>query len=120
MKYTDHLYEVKKSKFYGHIKEVSSVNEAKNFIDEISNKHKKARHNCTAYIVSGQEKYNDDGEPKGTAGLPIHSSMHMRELKSHVIVISRYFGGKKLGGGGLIRAYRKSTLETIDKYHENK
>lgn len=119
MKYIETMYEIKKSKHYGYIKEIYSVDEAKLFIEYISKKNKKANHNCFAYIVNGQKKAYDDGEPKGTAGKPIHSSMNMRKMNSHVIVVSRYFGGIKLGGGGLIRAYRKTALQTIDKLKED-
>lgn len=118
MEYTEILHEVKKSKFYAYLKEVSSTEEAKEFVELVSRNHKKSRHDCYAYIVDGQEKADDAGEPTGTAGLPILTALQQKDLNNHVLVVSRYFGGVKLGGGGLIRAYRKSAMLVIQEYRK--
>jgi uncharacterized YigZ family protein len=97
------------------MKYVESEKEAKDFIKEITSKYSDARHNCYAYVISGKEKYFDDGEPKGTAGMPMLSVLHQKELNNIVVIVTRYFGGIKLGGGGLIRAYRTSVLEALEE-----
>jgi uncharacterized YigZ family protein len=97
------------------MKYVESEEEAKAFVEEISEKYKDARHNVYAYVVNGQEKAYDDGEPKGTAGLPIRSLIHQKRLNNIVIVVSRYFGGIKLGASGLIRAYRRGVIEALNE-----
>ena len=106
---------IKKSRFITNIKNVSSEEEAKLFVREISSKYKDARHNVYAYVVEGREKYYDAGEPKGTAGVPLHTVIHQKNLDHFVVVISRYFGGIKLGSGGLIRAYRGGLLNALEQ-----
>jgi len=105
-------FEEKKSKFIGHIKPVSTKKEAEEYIAEIKNKYKDATHNCSAYklIENGQEyfKVDDDGEPKGTSGKPMGEILTYMEIDNVVVIATRYFGGIKLGAGGLVRAYAKT------------
>jgi len=104
----------KKSRFIGYAARVQSEEEAKAFIAEIAAEHKKARHIAYAYVLSNIAKMNDDGEPKGTAGLPIYNVITRRSLQNIVVVVVRYFGGTLLGKGGLIRAYGKASGLAID------
>jgi len=104
----------KKSRFIGYAAIVSTELQAKEFIDSIKREHKKARHVAFAYILSATEttpataRFNDDGEPKGSAGLPLFNAISRRELSNVAVVVVRYFGGTLLGKGGLIRAYGKA------------
>lgn len=111
------LYEIEKSKFYCEIISVDSEENAKEIIARISKEHKKATHNCFVYRmnINGREylKMSDDGEPKGTAAAPMLNVLTKNNIDNVVCVVSRYFGGKKLGAGGLIRAYSKSVSECI-------
>jgi len=104
------MYELieKKSRFLGFAAKAESESEAKEFISEIAAKHPKAGHVTFAYVLQNTAKTNDDGEPKGTAGLPIYNVITRRNLQNVVVVVVRYFGGTKLGKGGLIRAYGKT------------
>lgn len=110
--------EIKKSKFLCHIKPVSSEEEAKDFVSAIKKRHPKATHNVPVYLLGKNydiQKYSDDGEPSGTAGLPVLRMLISEEVSNVALVITRYFGGVKLGKGGLVRAYvgsAKSGLET--------
>lgn len=112
-------FEEKKSKFIGYIKPVSTKEEAEKFIDMIKEKHKDATHNCSAYKVTdnGQEyfKVDDDGEPKGTAGKPMGDIITYMEAENLAVVATRYFGGIKLGAGGLVRAYAKTAKLAIQE-----
>lgn len=102
---------INKSKFIGYAKPVKNEEEAVGFIDEIKNKHKDATHNVYAYVIGQNiniQRYTDDGEPQGTAGMPILNVIKQENLKNVVVVVTRYFGGIKLGTGGLARAYTKS------------
>ncbi|MTI49104.1 YigZ family protein [Sporosalibacterium faouarense] len=108
---------INKSRFIGYAKPISSEEDAKEFIEEISNKHKDATHNVYAYVYgenSNIQRYSDDGEPSGTAGVPVLEVMKKEDLRNTVVVVTRYFGGIKLGGGGLIRAYTKGAKIGID------
>ena len=109
------LIEIKKSKYIGHIFPISSQDEAKELIKEVNKIHNKATHNCYAYIVEGLEKSNDDGEPSGTAGKPILECIKNKDLKDVLVVVTRYFGGIKLGANGLVRAYNDAASEAIHK-----
>src|SRR5690625_2800370 len=107
---------IQKSRFIGYIKRVESEEAAQKFIDDIKKKHYDATHNCSAYIIGEHDqiqKANDDGEPSGTAGVPMLEVLKQQKLKDTVIVVTRYFGGIKLGAGGLIRAYGSTTSQTI-------
>jgi len=105
--------EIKKSQFICRIFPAKEVKEAKEIINCISEKYSDATHNCYAYIVSDDEGYNDDGEPGGTAGKPMLNILKKNQLNNIVAIVTRYFGGVKLGAGGLVRAYGKSVLEAI-------
>ena len=107
---------ISKSRFIAYIKPVSTENEAKAFIDEIKTKHKDATHNCSAYTVGPEmniQKANDDGEPSGTAGIPMLEILKKQEIHNVCVVVTRYFGGIKLGAGGLIRAYSGAVRDVI-------
>lgn len=101
-------YEIQKSRFIAYTSHVETEAEARDFVTAIKKKHFDARHNCSAWVLgadSSQQKSNDDGEPGGTAGNPILEAIKQHGLTNVVVVITRYFGGIKLGAGGLIRAY---------------
>ena len=107
---------IQKSRFIGYAARVETEKEALDFIDSIKAKHRGANHNCSAYMIGEHniiQKANDDGEPSGTAGVPILEVIKKQGLKDTAIVVTRYFGGIKLGGGGLIRAYGKTASEAI-------
>lgn len=107
---------ISKSRFIAYIEPVSTENEAKAFIDEIKTKHKDATHNCSAYTVGPEmniQKANDDGEPSGTAGIPMLEILKKQEIHNVCVVVTRYFGGIKLGAGGLIRAYSGAVRDVI-------
>ncbi len=108
---------IKKSQFIAYVERVETEEEAIAFIDSIKKKHHDATHNCSAYTVGPKhriQKANDDGEPSGTAGIPILEVLLKRNLEDVVVVITRYFGGIKLGSGGLIRAYGQATTQGIN------
>ena len=101
-------YEIQKSKFIAHVKQVEDEESAKTFLQQIKKKHFDATHNCSAWVLGvdgSKQKSNDDGEPGGTAGNPILETIKKNELVDTIVVVTRYFGGIKLGAGGLIRAY---------------
>lgn len=107
---------IQKSRFITYVNRAETEQEAQSFIDNIKNQHKSANHNCSAYMIGEHDniqKANDDGEPSGTAGFPMLEVLKKQGLKDTVVVVTRYFGGIKLGGGGLIRAYGKATTEGI-------
>ena len=112
-------FEEKKSKFIGYIKPVSTVVEAEKFIDSIRKMHPNATHNVPLYRVveNGQEyfKYNDDGEPSSTAGKPMAEILNILDVYNVAIVATRYFGGIKLGAGGLIRNYAKTAKIAVNE-----
>ncbi|MBP1971180.1 putative YigZ family protein [Virgibacillus natechei] len=107
---------IQKSRFIGYVKRVETEEEAQNFIQKIKKKHHDATHNCSAYMIGENDqiqKANDDGEPSGTAGVPMLEVLKKQGLKDTAIVVTRYFGGIKLGAGGLIRAYGSTTSKAI-------
>ncbi|URT70537.1 YigZ family protein [Cytobacillus firmus] len=107
---------IDKSRFIAHVSRANSEEEAQEFIQSIKKKHYNATHNCSAYLIGENDqiqKANDDGEPSGTAGVPILEVLKKKKLKDSVVVVTRYFGGIKLGAGGLIRAYGKATSEGL-------
>ncbi len=106
----------KKSQFIGYIKPVSNEQQAQEFIKSIKSKHADATHNVYAYILkdTGIARFSDDGEPSGTAGMPVLEVIKREELCGTVIVVTRYFGGILLGAGGLVRAYAKAAKLAID------
>ena len=108
---------INKSRFIGYASPIASEEEAISFIREIKEKHKDATHNVYGYVYgkeSNIQRFSDDGEPSGTAGIPVLEVIKKEELRNLVVVVTRYFGGTKLGGGGLIRAYTKSAKLAID------
>lgn len=110
--------EIKKSKFICFLKRVETEAEAIEFIEEIKKEHWKATHNCSAYTIGLNneiQRANDDGEPSGTAGVPMLEIFLKRELKNVAAVVTRYYGGVKLGAGGLIRAYGGAVNQAVDK-----
>jgi uncharacterized YigZ family protein len=113
----EHEIVIEKSRFIAQISRAETEEEAQEFIQAIKKKHWNATHNCSAYLIGENDqiqKANDDGEPSGTAGVPILEVLKKRNLKDTVVVVTRYFGGIKLGAGGLIRAYGKSTSEGLN------
>ena len=106
-------FEIKKSKFISQAKNVESEDEAREFISQIKKKYFDATHNCSAWIIGEKQKSNDDGEPGGTAGNPILESIKKNNLTNICVVVTRYFGGIKLGAGGLIRAYSHAATLAI-------
>ena len=107
---------VKGSKFIAGIFPIKSKNEAEAVYKDIKKKYYDATHNCFAYrIDSNIYRYSDDGEPNGTAGKPILQMIDNKELCEALCVVTRYFGGTKLGTGGLIRAYSDAAKEALDK-----
>lgn len=110
-------FEIEKSVFITNIKYVESEDEAISFIEKIKEKYKDATHNCHAYIINEKpeiKRYSDDGEPQGSAGLPMLSVLEKEKLFNLVAVVTRYFGGKKLGKGGLVRSYTKGVSDCLD------
>ena len=108
--------EIKKSRFICHVKRVYSEEEARAFIAAIKKEHYKATHNCSAFIIgekSDIKRTSDDGEPSGTAGVPMLGVLEKHNLTNLCVVVTRYFGGIKLGAGGLIRAYAGSVALAI-------
>ncbi|MGG4547966.1 YigZ family protein [Rossellomorea marisflavi] len=108
---------IERSRFIAHVARVETEEDAQAFIADIKKKHWDATHNCSAYMIGENnliQKANDDGEPSGTAGVPMLEVLKKRDLKDTVVVVTRYFGGIKLGAGGLIRAYGKSTSEGLN------
>ncbi len=106
----------KKSEFIGYIAPVKNGGEAVEFVNKIKSMHRKARHNVYAYIVREDNisRYSDDGEPQGTAGVPVLDVLRKRGLTDVCIVVTRYFGGILLGGGGLVRAYSHAASLACD------
>lgn len=115
--YGEHEIIIEKSRFICYVSRATTEKEAQSFIQNIKKKHWDATHNCSAYLIGAHDqiqKANDDGEPSGTAGVPMLEVLKKRKLKDTVVVVTRYFGGIKLGAGGLIRAYSKSTSEGLN------
>ena len=113
----EHEIVIQKSRFIAHVARVETEEAAQDFIQRIKKENWNATHNCSAYLIGENDqiqKANDDGEPSGTAGVPILEVLKKKHLKDTVVVVTRYFGGIKLGAGGLIRAYGKSTSEGIE------
>ena len=108
--------EIKKSRFICHAKRVYNEEEARDFISAIKKEHYKATHNCSAFIVGERseiKRTSDDGEPSGTAGIPMLGVLENHNLNNDCVVVTRYFGGIKLGAGGLIRAYAGSVALAV-------
>ncbi|MEV0535319.1 YigZ family protein [Kitasatospora sp. NPDC050463] len=113
-----HEIEIKKSRFICHLARVTDEDEAQAFIAGIRKQYWDARHNCTAFVVGDEqrrERSSDDGEPGGTAGVPMLEVLRRRGLTDTVAVVTRYFGGIKLGAGGLVRAYGSAVSAAVDE-----
>lgn len=104
---------IKKSKFITKLIKVNNRDEINKSLEETKKEFKDSTHICYAYIVNGQEKCVDDGEPSGTAGLPILNILKKNNLTNVLAIVIRYFGGIKLGAGGLVRAYSNSVNDTL-------
>lgn len=108
---------IEKSTFIGYAKPIKTEEEAIEFVNEIKKKHKDATHNVWAYTIGENmniQRYSDDGEPQGTAGIPTLEVIKKEDLRDVVVVVTRYFGGIKLGAGGLVRAYTKGAKVGIE------
>ncbi len=106
----------KKSRFIAHVKPIKTENEAISYIDSVKKQYWDARHNCSAFQIGDKnqiQRYNDDGEPGGTAGMPMLDVLRGKDIKNTIVVVTRYFGGTLLGTGGLVRAYSRSAKEGI-------
>lgn len=111
------FYEIQKSRFITHVLHVETEEEAREFVQRIKKQYFDARHNCSAWVLGENgslQKSNDDGEPGGTAGNPILESIKKKGLTNVAVVVTRYFGGIKLGAGGLIRAYGHSAVSGLE------
>ncbi|MBE6147590.1 MAG: YigZ family protein [Firmicutes bacterium] len=111
----ENLLEIKKSKFITRLYKVYSVDEALKILKDVREEHKDATHCCYAYRIGNVQKFSDDGEPGGTAGLPMMDMMQKKEIDYVLCVVIRYFGGIKLGAGGLVRAYANSVREALQR-----
>jgi uncharacterized YigZ family protein len=106
---------IKKSRFIASAAPVSDEEDATNFIAQIRKEHSQATHNVFAYVINEQvQRFNDDGEPSGTAGRPVLEVINRKNLIKSAIVVTRYFGGIMLGAGGLVRAYTEATIKGIE------
>ena len=105
---------VKKSQFICSLFPTKTKKESKEIIQKINQQYSDATHNCTAYIVSDGEGFDDNGEPGGTAGKPMINVLRKNEIHNVTAIVTRYFGGIKLGAGGLVRAYSKSVMDALD------
>ncbi len=113
-----HELEIQRSRFLCSVARVDTPQQAADFIAAIRKRHWDATHHCSAYRVgpdADQQRSNDDGEPAGTAGVPMLEVLTRREITDTVAVVTRYYGGIKLGAGGLVRAYGKAVSETLDE-----
>ena len=115
---TTGFVEISKSKFFSYGFDVDTVQQFNDILGKLKQEHKKATHFCYAYVIEdngNKEKCTDDKEPKGTAGIPIMNVLKRKGLKNYAIIVVRYFGGTKLGAGGLLRAYSKSASVLFNK-----
>lgn len=116
---TFHEIVIERSRFIGHCLEVTTEADAKAFVNQIREEHSQANHNCYAYRIGNDEHpieyFNDHGEPGGTAGKPILGAIQRLKLTNTVVVVTRYFGGKKLGVRGLIEAYSQAATGVLEK-----
>lgn len=106
---------INKSRFITLLIKINNLDEIERNLKEIKKKYKDATHYCYAYIIGNKEKCSDNGEPSGTAGMPILNVLKQNDLTNILCVVIRYFGGIKLGAGGLIRAYSTSASEALNK-----
>ena len=104
----------KKSQFIGYIWHVASQEAARELITDISKQHADAAHNVYAYIAADATRYSDDGEPQGTAGMPVLNVLQKEDLQDVLCIVTRYYGGIRLGAGGLVRAYSQAAKMAVD------
>lgn len=109
---------IKKSKFLGFYYEIDSTEEANEILDSLKKEHKKAKHLPYAYKLGSMAKKSDDKEPSNTAGLPLYNLILRRDLDNCLLVVVRYFGGIKLGAGGLLRAYNEAAIKAIENKND--
>jgi len=114
VKNTSNTIVINKSKFITDILSIDSIDDVVNYLDIIKDKYKDANHYCYAYILDNVKRFNDDGEPSGTAGMPILDCLEKNNLNHVLCVVTRYFGCTKLGAGNLTRAYSNSTSSVIN------
>jgi len=106
---------ISRSRFICHSFPVSSEDEANTYLEKIRKEHRDANHNVWAYVLgASKERYSDDGEPQGTAGMPVLNVIRKENLRDVLVVVTRYFGGTKLGAGGLVRAYSQGAKLALD------
>lgn len=105
---------IKNSKFITNLFIVEDIEEVNRYLNLIKDKYRDANHNCYAYVVDNIKKCSDDGEPSGTAGMPMIRVLEHKGLNNILVIVTRYFGGIKLGANGLVRAYTNSVSETLD------
>jgi len=106
---------IEKSRFITYLKRVDNIDEANDYLSLIKKKHYDATHHCVALIIGDVMRSNDNGEPSGTAGVPILDVLKKNDINNTICVVVRYFGGIKLGAGGLVRAYSTSCSEALKK-----
>lgn len=114
----ENIITIKKSKFITNIFYIESINDIEKIKHMIKNKYKDASHYCYAYIIDNIKKYDDNGEPSGTAGKPILDILEIKHLNNVLCIVTRYFGGIKLGSSNLLRAYSNSTKEILKKCNQ--
>ena len=111
----ENTYIIKKSKFLTKLYKVNSIKEIDDILNNLKSEYSDSTHICYAYIINSKEKCFDDGEPSGTAGMPILNILKKNNISNILAVVIRYFGGIKLGAGGLTRAYSNSVSDTSKK-----
>ena len=110
---SENIIIIKKSKFITNIFYINNLNDINIYLNKIKEKYKDATHHCYAYIINNTKRFNDDGEPNGTAGMPILDCLEKNKLNHTLCIVTRYFGGIKLGAGGLVRAYSNSISNAL-------
>ena len=110
---SENIIIINKSKFITNIFYINNLNDINIYLNKIKEKYKDATHHCYAYIINNTKRFNDDGEPIGTAGMPILDCLEKNKLNHTLCIVTRYFGGIKLGAGGLVRAYSNSISNAL-------
>ena len=110
---SENIIIINKSKFITNIFYINNLNDINIYLNKIKEKYKDATHHCYAYIINNTKRFNDDGEPNGTAGMPILDCLEKNKLNHTLCIVTRYFGGLKLGAGGLVRAYSNSISNAL-------
>ena len=110
---SENIIIINKSKFITNIFYINNLNDINIYLNKIKEKYKDATHHCYAYIINNTKRFNNDGEPNGTAGMPILDCLEKNKLNHTLCIVTRYFGGIKLGAGGLVRAYSNSISNAL-------